>query len=71
MKYIQKGEEPTSFTDWKSKANQDWQPTWDVLRASEKRDLHNALLKEQGYICCYCEMRIGKENSLYQVRFFC
>ena len=63
MKYIQKGEEPTSFTDWKLQANEDWKPTWDVLRASQKRDLHDALLKEQGYICCYCEMRISPKDS--------
>lgn len=63
MKYIQKRQEPASFTEWKSKASEDWQPTWEILRSSEKRDLHDALLREQGYICCYCEMRITQQNS--------
>ncbi len=63
MKYIQKRQEPASFTEWKSQISEDWQPTWEILRSSEKRDLHDALLREQGYICCYCEMRITQQNS--------
>lgn len=63
MKYIKKGEEPESLTKWKALANEDWTPTYDELRGQEKTDLYNALLREQGFICCYCGMRITKENS--------
>jgi uncharacterized protein (TIGR02646 family) len=63
MKYIQKGQEPAKFSDWKAQANKNWQPTWDTLRGSEKSDLHQALLQEQGYICCYCGMRINLNTS--------
>jgi hypothetical protein len=29
VKYIEKIQEPQSFADWKSLANEDWQPTYD------------------------------------------
>jgi uncharacterized protein (TIGR02646 family) len=63
MKYIRKGQEPAKFSDWKAQANENWQPTWDTLRGSEKSDVHQALLQEQGYICCYCGMRIDLNTS--------
>ncbi|MDJ0734977.1 MAG: TIGR02646 family protein [Nostocaceae cyanobacterium] len=63
MKHIQKSEEPESFTNWKQQANEDWQPYWDILRNPEKGCLDQSLLQEQGFICCYCNRRIGKENS--------
>lgn len=63
MKYIKKGEEPESFTDWKQLENEDWKPTWRILSKPQKTDVHEALLREQGYICCYCGMRIKKESS--------
>lgn len=64
MKYIQKGEEPEKFTIWKALSNDNWQPSWDDnFQAPEKPIVHEALLKEQGYICCYCGMRITKATS--------
>jgi len=63
MKYIQKGEEPSSFTTWKALATEDWIPTYTDLRGQEKADLQNSLLADQGYICCYCGIQINQENS--------
>jgi uncharacterized protein (TIGR02646 family) len=63
MKYINKGDEPDSFTRWKALANENWTPTYDDLRGQEKTDLYNALLREQGFICCYCGMRITRDLS--------
>lgn len=63
MKFIKKSEEPEIFQQWKSQANENWQPTWDVLRAKEKRQLHQNLLAEQGFICCYCQRQISLEDS--------
>ncbi len=63
MKYIKKNQEPGNFTAWKGCANEDWQPNWDNFQSPEKTALHKALLQEQGYICCYCGMRITKEIS--------
>ncbi len=63
MKYIKKGEEPESFKTWKQIARTT--PNWGYtyLQNPEKRELHEALLREQGYICCYCGMRITRESS--------
>ncbi|WP_392535386.1 retron system putative HNH endonuclease [Nostoc sp. C117] len=63
MKYIKKSEEPESFTVWKNLANEDWQPSWDDFRKPQKTDVHDSLLQEQGFICCYCGRRITKEIS--------
>lgn len=63
MKYIQKGQEPQSFTNWKNLANDDWQPTYDNLSGQEKKDVKNALISEQGGICCYCEIKLKYDDS--------
>lgn len=63
MKYVRKSKEPESFTKWKALANENWTPTYDGLRGREKTDVCNRLLQEQGYTCCYCGMRITRENS--------
>jgi uncharacterized protein (TIGR02646 family) len=63
VRYIQKGSEPASFTEWKLQENEDWQPSWGNFINPEKTNLHDALLKEQGHVCCYCESRISKQTS--------
>jgi len=72
MKYIEKGQEPAEFTQWKEEWEKlwkplrpdDWQPEWNNdFQNPEKGVVYNALLKEQGYICCYCERRIDKPTS--------
>jgi uncharacterized protein (TIGR02646 family) len=64
MRFIQKKPEPVRFTRWKQMANEDWQPDWDDnFQNPEKPDVLNALLIEQGYICCYCGKRISPTHS--------
>ncbi len=63
MRHIVKGDEPKLFQDWKALANEDWQPSYDSLQNPEKKDLHRALLKEQGFVCCYCGREIELGNS--------
>jgi uncharacterized protein (TIGR02646 family) len=63
VKYIKKSEEPESFTVWKNLANEDWQPSWDDFRKPQKIHVHDSLLQEQGFICCYCGRRITKDIS--------
>ena len=63
MKFIVKGNEPSSFTEWKWQANQNWQPTFAYLQHPEKQELLKALLDEQGYVCCYCGRSIDAEGS--------
>ncbi|MEA5580340.1 retron system putative HNH endonuclease [Nodularia harveyana UHCC-0300] len=64
MKYIKKYQEPEQFSSWKALENDDWKPRWDDnFQAPEKPIVHDALLEEQGYICCYCGMGITRKNS--------
>lgn len=65
MKYIVKTVEPLFFTQWKKndKMYLRGKPNWNRLKSKEKKQLHKALLKEQGSICCYCGMRIALDNS--------
>lgn len=63
MKYIEKGEEPESFTVWKASENEDWKPHWDDFRSPQKSKVHEALIQEQGYLCCYCGLRIDRNSS--------
>ncbi|MEB3356020.1 MAG: retron system putative HNH endonuclease [Synechococcales bacterium] len=51
-------------------ANENWQPSWKDLRDDKikpdfkpKTVLHESLLWEQGYICCYCGRRICRASS--------
>lgn len=70
MKYINKGQEPQSFKSWKDndKMYQRGKPNWDRFNHSKYRDIKNELLetlkREQGYICCYCEVKL-KENDYH------
>lgn len=63
MKHIVKQQEPQAFSDWKAMANENWQPTYEDLRGDIKQSVKQALMTEQGYICCYCERRLIDEDS--------
>ena len=63
MKYIKKNQAPQDFTAWKKLANENWQPNWNNFQKPEKNSVHNSLLKEQGFICCYCGRRINLTDS--------
>ena len=63
MKHVSKGEPPASFEEWKAKANEDWQPAYGNLQNPQKSELHDALLREQGWVCCYCGCGISKADS--------
>ena len=67
MKPITKGVEPVSLSNWKKRKDHAKQSSWDSLAGEEgsqvKSSLKEALLAEQGFICCYCEQRINSENS--------
>jgi uncharacterized protein (TIGR02646 family) len=56
MKYIKKGKEPNSLTEYRKQKNAyfDGYP--------QKIDLRKSLLKEQKYICCYCMKRISQNK---------
>lgn len=63
MKHIVKRDPPAAFESWKALENADWTPTYSNLQNPEKRLLHDSLLSEQGWLCCYCGRRIGLNDS--------
>jgi uncharacterized protein (TIGR02646 family) len=64
VKYIQKAPEPEEFVQWKLDKPKKYQSNdWKKLNPLPKQALHEALLKEQGCICCYCECALTKNNS--------
>jgi uncharacterized protein (TIGR02646 family) len=63
MRYVEKGESPALFEEWKACTNENWMPTYSSLRNPQKQAVHEALLEEQGSTCCYCGRRIGLESS--------
>jgi uncharacterized protein (TIGR02646 family) len=54
MKHVVKGAAPRSFEDWKVNGDDNWNPTYADLQNPEKRDVHEALVREQLFVCCYC-----------------
>lgn len=63
MRHFKKNESPAAFEAWKTLATEDWTPAYADLQHPEKHALLEALLNEQGKVCCYCGRRIGLENS--------
>lgn len=63
MRQIRKNPEPSHFVRWKAdfKAANGRDATYNDLESRAYVRLKKSLLEEQGYICCYCEKRIGKE----------
>lgn len=60
MKQIIKHSEPSLFSRWKA-ANPT--VTYKDLQRDVKCALKQALIEEQGYLCCYCECRISDVTS--------
>lgn len=63
MKHVMKGASAPEFEAWKALVNPNWTPVYDDLQNPEKRALHSSLLKEQGWVCCYCGRSIGQLDS--------
>lgn len=63
MKYIEKQTEPPELRQWKELENEDWQPSYETLGSKLKTTIKQALIQEQGYICCYCEQRLDPKDS--------
>lgn len=59
MKFIKKRPEPPALANWKAEADDDWKPTYSALRGEVKQAVVQALLAEQGAICCYCERSLA------------
>ena len=60
MKHITKQAEPQAFIDWKATGTKTFK---DLHKTALKQELKEALIEEQGAICCYCESTILLDNS--------
>ncbi|MDJ0799763.1 MAG: TIGR02646 family protein [Calothrix sp. MO_167.B12] len=63
MKHINKNREPLSLTHYRStipSESREHKDNYDSY--TEKNELRQSLLTEQGYICCYCMQRISIDN---------
>jgi uncharacterized protein (TIGR02646 family) len=58
VRHIRKTNEPEVLKNFKAQANDDWQPSYELLRGKDKQQFHQHLIAEQGHICCYCGERI-------------
>ena len=63
MKYISKHQEPRRFSVWKANQRRSRRLSWNRFRPPLKAEVHRSLLREQGYICCYCESRVQVNDS--------
>lgn len=63
MKHVVKNASPEIFEQWKARANDNWQPTYATLQHPEKQAVHESLLREQGWVCCYCGRTVHREDS--------
>ncbi len=63
MKHIVKQQEPDTFSEWKTLDKMARSPSWKRVPPEIKRDVHLALMQEQGFLCCYCQASVDRENS--------
>jgi|AntAceMinimDraft_16_1070373.scaffolds.fasta_scaffold18588_2 uncharacterized protein (TIGR02646 family) len=63
MKRILKQPEPQELIDFVSAENDNWKPSYGNLDGKTKRATKQALMAEQGYLCCYCERRVTDDDS--------
>ncbi len=67
MRTIPKGIEPNDLARWKASwveqgtRVEDW--GWETFQNPEKSNLKEALITEQGGLCCYCEQSVSLTNS--------
>ncbi len=59
MKHIQKHPEPRAISNCKQQNNL----TYATLGHTLKQVLKDALMQEQGYLCCYCERSLTSDDS--------
>lgn len=60
LRNIQKSKEPSTLTTFRQKSVP--RARYADLDRKTKDDIAGSILKEQGYICCYCMGRVGFEN---------
>lgn len=66
MRHITKGAEPPRLVAEKKKRG----GTYDGLSAACKSEIRQALLRDQGWLCCYCMQRIGDDWKAMKIEHF-
>ena len=64
MRHIEKTAEPPSLTQWKHQGDENWNPGWgDFDTRPIEQIVKQLLLQEQGFLCCYCEIRVDQNRG--------
>lgn len=63
MKHVTKGSPAPEFVAWQVSEDPNWDPGYNDLQNPQKRKLHESLLSEQGWVCCYCGRGIDQHDS--------
>ena len=63
MKQIVKNLEPEDFSKWKENDRMAHRPRWKRVPTPIKQKVHESLMQEQGFLCCYCEVSVTADNS--------
>ena len=63
MKQIVKDDEPRDFAQWKAGDKMAHRPNWNRVPAPVRQSIHASLMREQGFICCYCESSLSGDDS--------
>lgn len=63
MKHIHKGAAPDRLKRWIALGDENWQAEYSNMPQGIKKTVKEALMAEQGWLCCYCERRLTDEDS--------
>src|SRR5437773_9855241 len=63
MKYVRKAGSPYSYRTWCNHVRGTANENYSSLQNPQKRNLHHALLREQGCLCAYTMQRIDENSS--------
>lgn len=63
MRHIKKSKEPQSLTTFKSIQVKNFIPTFESLPPHVVQDIFNALMQDQGCLCCYCQSEITADTA--------
>lgn len=63
MKRVTKSSQPVEFARWKQSDRMVHRPNWNRVPHALRQAIHQSLLQEQGFLCCYCENSVNHEQS--------
>jgi uncharacterized protein (TIGR02646 family) len=60
---VKKGAPPAELTNWLASLPAGYQPGWKEIPTADKDATKRGLLREQFFLCCYCERRVTMPDS--------